>query len=512
MHVESVAWVTERKDVLYSFFFIPGLITYIYYLKKQKLLYLLMTYLLFLLSLFTKSAAVCFPLVIVLLDYYYKTKYNIKEIISRIPLFILSAIFGYVAVHSQESSGAIADLTPSYNIFERVFLACYSLSFYIIKLFIPAGLCAMHYFPEKSGNVLPSEYYLSALLISGIVIALILVKSPKYKMHLIFGLLFFLATIIMVIQIIPIGFAITAERYTYLPYIGLTIPIGIVLHDIIEDKTNKLYKSRNIFIITLIAFTAGFSATTYSRNKVWRDGIALFTDVIEKNPKKFHGYWIRGSAYSNKKDYKMAIADFDKTLQCKPPNAAEVLNNRGNAKNNIDDYEGAFKDLNEAIRINPKLAEAYSNRGSARDNLGDYKGAMEDYDKALSLKPEMITAYNNRGVTKGKIALSKGGDIQKNMQPAIDDFNTAIKINPYDPSSYLNRGNAKGFLRDFQGSLHDFNIAVKLGPKEHQAYFNRGITKLNLKDTAGACADWQKASELGSKSAKELVNNLCNRF
>ena len=519
MHVESVAWVTERKDVLYSFFFLSGLLTYLNYInpssgfKGNKNKFIIFTFIFFLLSLLSKSAAVCFPLVIILLDYYFKVKYKTKEIVVRALFFIISIIFGVVTIYSQQSSGAIADLTPTYSIFERIFLASYATSSYIFNLFLPANLCAMHYFPTKTGGLLPSDYYISIIVVIILILAVIFIKSEKYKKDIIFGLLFFIATIAMVLQIIPIGFAITAERYTYIPYIGLTFPIVKILASISESKKEKFYKLKPLFILILAVYTIAFSTLSYSRNKVWQNGIELFTNVIQKNPDSFHGYWIRGSAYSNKKDYKEAIADFDKALEKKAPNPAEILNNRGNAKNNINDYQGAFNDLNDAIKINPKLAEAYSNRGSARDNLNDFEGALKDYDKALSLKPSMITAYNNRGVTKGKMASQKRdiNELKKDMAIAIDDFNTAIRINPYDPSAYLNRGNAKGVLKDFAGSIEDFNIAIKLGPTESQSYFNRGISKISIKDSIGACEDWKQAAKMGNEAANSLLNKFCNK-
>ena len=526
MHVESVAWVTERKDVLYSFFFLAGLISYIYYTRRKEKIsdtkdnthnpvYLFLTFVFFLFSLLSKSAAVSFPLILILIDYYFlkkqEYKFNIKDIIIKIIFIIISGVFGIVTIYSQKSSGAIADLTPAYSIFERIFLACYATSSYIFKLFIPVGLCAMHYFPEKSSGLLPIEYYLSAIFIAGIISLMIFSKSNKYKKDVIFGFLFFIATIVMVLQILPVGFAITAERYTYIPYIGLLLPIGIIFNSILEDKSSKLNKYKPLLIIFLVFSFITFSVVTFARNKVWQNGIALFTDVIEKNPDKFHGYWIRGSAYSNKKNYKAAIEDFDKALEKKAPNPDEILNNRGNAKNNLNDYKGALIDLNQAIKSNPKLAEAYSNRGNARDNLGDFTGAMEDYDKALFLKPDMITAFNNRGVTKGKIAVQNSDPILRKlaMDKAIDDFNTAIRINPFDASAYLNRGNAKGFMKDYAGSIEDFSIAIKYGPEESQAYFNRGISKISLKDTIGACEDWKKSANLGNESAQGLVRKFC---
>ena len=502
MHVESVAWITERKDVLYAFFFLGGLNTYILYRKGGSILYLCSTYILFLLSLLSKSAAVCFPLVIILTDYYLSNKLKFKHVLENLPLFIISIIFGIIALKSQQKSGAVADLTPTYSIFERLFIVCYSASSYIIKMFVPIGLCAMHYFPIKVGGAMPWEFYGAVVFIIAIASTPFLIKDKKYKKDMIFGLLFFGVTIVMVLQIIPIGFSITSERYTYIPYIGLMFPLIRFFDNEIEIRKKTSPGLKTTGQIIMAAIIVIFSIGTYNRCKVWENGIALFTDVIDKNPNMFHGYWIRGSAYSNKKDYKSAISDFDNALQHNPPNAAEILNNLGNAEYNVNppEYKNALIHLDNAIKINPKLAEAYSNRGNVKDNMNDQKGALEDLNKALQLKPDMITALNNRGVVYGK---------QGRIDEAIKDFNKAIEINPYDPAAYLNRGNAKGVVKDYAGSIQDLSIAIQYNPKEGSAYFNRAISEISLKNNDAACKDWQQALSLGDKVAEQMLNKYC---
>ena len=234
MHVESVTWISERKDLLYSFFFFSGLITYIYYQKSkinpdkpgQKSKFYIITLFLFILSLLSKPAAICFPLVLLLIDYYLNRHEkrdirhetylksqmsNLKSHLNKLPFFLLSIIFGIIAINSQKAGGTMSHITPLYSFFNRIFLISYSAVFYIIKLFVPNNLCAMHPYPVKSSGMLPVEYYLSALFIIGIAVSLFLIKSAQLKKDMIFGLLFYLATIILVLQIIPIGDSITAE-------------------------------------------------------------------------------------------------------------------------------------------------------------------------------------------------------------------------------------------------------------------------------------------------------------
>ncbi len=505
MHVESVAWVSERKDLMYTLFFFAGLTTYVYYISKNKAKYLILTYIFCILSLLSKSAAVCFPLIILLIDYYMKSIKNqilsVRYWLVRIPFFLFALAMGIITVIAQKSSGAIADLTTGFTIIDRVFLVSYATLFYIVKMFVPIGLSAMHYYPVTHGGIMPIEYYLSLLIVIGIVI--LIIKSGKFRKAMIFGSLFYLASIIVVLQILPVGFAIASERYSYVPYIGLLFILGFLFENLYEGRKENLKKLQPLFIGVIVIYAIICSYITYNRNTVWENGISLFTDVIKKNPESFHGYWIRGSAYANKKSYKEAIADFDQALRLKAPNPAEILNNRGDAKNNTDDYKGALDDLNKAIQIKPDLKEAYCNRGNARDNLGDYKGALDDFDKAISLKPDMITAYVNKGVSLGKM---------NRLDEALKYFNKAISINPYDASAYLNRGNAKGIIKDFKGSIEDYNMSIKLLPDESGAYFNRAISKISIKDSAGACQDWQKALTLGNKAAGPLIDKICNKY
>ena len=189
---------------MYSFFSLSGLITYIYYLKDkvkseerkamskdfnnlkfkiQNSKFYFLGFFLFILSLLSKAPAVTFPLVLLLIDYFkgrinLNTQYAIRNtqyVIEKLPFFILAIIFGIIAIHSQKSVVETIDIAPLNSIFDRIFLVSYSISFYIIKLLIPAGLCAIHPYPIKSSGMLPAEYYLSAVFITGIVILVILI-------------------------------------------------------------------------------------------------------------------------------------------------------------------------------------------------------------------------------------------------------------------------------------------------------------------------------------------------
>jgi protein O-mannosyl-transferase len=490
MHVESVAWVSELKDVLYTLFFLLALRVYLKFLDdkntRKNYLYCLMF---FILSLLSKSAAVTLPLLLILIDFYKERKINIKSLAEKIPFLLLSLLFGILAVLSQKATESIADLTLSYSFFERIFLISYAVAFYIVKLFIPFGLSAMHYYPELRSGSMPWEYYASLPFL--LLVMWFVVRKSKFRKELLFGTLFFIAAISVMIQIIPVGFALTAERYSYVPYLGLFFIAG--------QWVSSLPKNKKPLVILFFIIAVTFSGITWTRIPVWKNGITLFSDIIEKNPKAFHAYWIRGNMKNNDEDLQSALQDYNKSLENNPDFVFGLIN-RGDVKNKLSDYKGALADLDLAISRKQDVSEAYNNRGMAHDGLGDTLLAMADYNKAIEINPKLANAYNNRGVLSAALGDTIG---------SLKDLNKAIELDPGEADSYSNRGNLKAMKNDFAGSVDDYNVALKIKPKDNVVYFNRGISKLKLKDTAAACDDWNKALEYGNNSASGVIQQFC---
>jgi len=172
---------------------------------------------------------------------------------------------------------------------------------------------------------------------------------------------------------------------------------------------------------------------------------------------------------------------------------AEEWFNLGVDKFNVEDYQGAIADYNQAITIKPDYADAYNRRGLAKSGLGDKQGAITDYNQAIKIKPDLAIAYLNRGVAKDDL-----GD----KQGAIADYNQAIKIEPDSPYAYFLRGLVKSNLEDNQGAITDYNQAIKIKPDYADAYYNRGNAKSNLGDKQGAIADYNQAAQLYSQQNK----------
>ncbi len=235
MHVESVTWIAERKDVLYTFFFIGGLLTYLKYIESLKRKFLIYTFLLFSLSVLSKAMAVVFPLVLFLIDYYNNRKISLKVIAEKIPLLILSILFGVLALHLQAN-----EVIASYYKFGFIMRICfgfYAFSTYIWKMFLPINLSSFYPYPVANAQ---GMFPLSIFIVSfcGIIFLILIgifsvLKKEKMKLFA-FGTGFFFVTVVTVLQFFSIGGAVMADRYTYLSYIGLLFVLGTMLNSFIS--------------------------------------------------------------------------------------------------------------------------------------------------------------------------------------------------------------------------------------------------------------------------------------
>ena len=529
LHVESVAWISERKDLLYVFFYLGGLIAWIGRRngKRPRACYFLALFL-FLLSLLSKSAAVTFPLILILIDLYYGRSQSskneaagnitLKSHLDKIPFFLLAIAFGALSLFSQKVIGTDLDYVVGYTILDRIFLGAYAFTFYLIKSVFPWRLSAIHPMPMKPGGFLPVAYYLSIVVVTGFVILLVkLIRSywmergrharffkefaggapalhAVYK-DVLFGLLFFLFTISLIL-FIPVGSAVVAERYTYLPYIGIFMILGrLYLH---FGCTGPAIRRHGLTAI-VVAAAVLFSGMTYARNRVWKDSMTLFSDVIEKKPDAGLAYNNRGNLRMEQKDFEGAMEDFNRAIELKDSNARY---NRGILRIRMADYQNALDDFTLAEQgFGVDRAKVLYNRGVARLNLGDFSGAEDDFSGALGINPRYTAAWSSRGFVRY--------DKLSDIEGAITDLDEAVSLDPDDPYVRYNRGNALLLSGKTAEALADYDWTVARAPQFAAAHLNRGAALLQSGLSDEACRSWQKAGELGEKSAVELTVKYC---
>ncbi|HWY38489.1 MAG TPA: hypothetical protein VNY73_08020 [Bacteroidia bacterium] len=306
MHVESVAWVSEQKDLLYTLFYLLSIGCYVNYIHNKSKKQYGFTLLFFILSLLSKPAAITLPFILFLLDLYYGKKFNKISVFEKVPFLLLSTLFAVLTFLSQHSGGALnSELMPPYSLLQRVFVVCYTFCFYIFRLVYPADLAALHYAPQSLSTFMYcSPFFIAALLF-------LIFKAKPYKKELVFGLLFYLFSICLTLQIIPVGYSIVSERYSYVPYIGLLFIFGNMYVAVSDGKMRYLLfmkpALRYIFLLMVLAC----AAVSWQRIDKWKDSESLFTDLVKKYPNAYHAQFSLGKTQAENKDTTAAIQSFN---------------------------------------------------------------------------------------------------------------------------------------------------------------------------------------------------------
>ncbi|HLP18886.1 MAG TPA: tetratricopeptide repeat protein [Chitinophagales bacterium] len=412
-HVESVAWISERKDVLYAFFYLAGLCTYVLYIKdgqRRALLYGL-TFLLFIAGALSKAMAVSLPLAFFAIDYFAGRKFTAKTFLEKVPFLLLALVFGYVAVLAQQSINSLGAI-PQFSLIERFVFVSYSVVMYLLKAVVPAGLSCLYPYPAAIG----AFYYLAPVLL--LALAGLLVYSVRFGKTVIFGAAFFIITIALVLQIMPVGDAIMADRYTYLPYIGLFFIFATwVDKQFVGAVADNQVLKRLAAGATLVALLC-FSVLTIQSIKVWHDDLSLWNDAVMKNSQSSKAYCNRGTAYYNAGRLPEATEDFSNAIRLKA-NYPDALYNRGLTYLNMNKLPEAIEDFTNAVRYSPDYVTAYSNRGVAYANMGKPELAIADFSSAIKIDPAFADAYSNRGLVNNMMG---------NYQQALTDLETANRL------------------------------------------------------------------------------------
>ncbi|MFH0943732.1 MAG: tetratricopeptide repeat protein [Planctomycetota bacterium] len=391
-NVESVAWVSERKGLLYVGFFLASLASYVRHLDRTERgepfpRYLILSLLLFLCSLLSKGTAVPLPVVLLLIDWYRGRRFSSRLLLEKIPFFLLSFVFGFLALHAQESADAIK--TGGYSLLFSFSAANVALLTYLGRFVAPIHQACFHPYPELTGTFEKIAFYGSPALV--LLIAVLLFLSLRRTRLLMFGAAFFLLTVALVLQLLPVGNAITADRYTYLPYVGLFSVIACGAAAWVRRWPALSRPALVLFLLVL----AALDTLTFQRCQVWRTTEALWTDVIARQPGSAIAFNSRGVARLAKGDFNLALQDFDQAIRINPA-FLDPYNNRGAVRMALQQYEQAFLDFDLCVRKNAGFFAAYLNRGQAEHHLGRHEAAVRDLTVAIERRSGDGSAYNYR--------------------------------------------------------------------------------------------------------------------
>ncbi|NCB08433.1 MAG: tetratricopeptide repeat protein, partial [Bacteroidia bacterium] len=409
MRVESVVWITERKDVLFAAFYLLSLIFYIQYIRQKKAWYYVLALLVFILSLLSKIQAVALPLSLLLVDYWFSRKLSKKLVLEKIPFFVLSLATGLVGIYFLRQQGSL-DTTNLFPLHQRMFIGSYSFVVYLLKSGFPWEMTAVYPYPAQ----LTALFYLS--MIPALAVAALPVIFFRKNRYLTFGLLFFIFNIAFMLQVVGAGQGFIADRFTYLPYLGLFLLFARGI-----GYLTTRYPRNKMVVVSLTAVGMIALFTTASRQvKVWENSKTLWTDVLSKQPK-------------------LALA----------------YNNLGLYYRQAGNPGEAIKNYNLAIQYDPSKSYVYNNRGKVYFERGDFDQALDDCNKCLEIKPDHVNALSNRGAIYG---------IKKNYGQALADLTRALELDPQNTSALSNRGVIYFETKEYEKTIGDYLRFLQIEP------------------------------------------------
>jgi tetratricopeptide (TPR) repeat protein len=545
LHVESVAWVAERKDVLSTFFMMLTLWAYILYVKKGKVKRYLLAVLFFVLGLMSKPMLVTLPFILLLLDFWPLGRFchihdtrNVvtgqqtnertdifRLVLEKVPFFALAVASSVVTLIVEERVSGVK-LHGTYSLQTRIINAFVAYTEYIVNMVWPVKLAVLYPHP---GNSLPLWKGIVAGLALVLITILVIRKARKIP-YITVGWLWYVVTLIPVIGIVQVGLQAMADRYTYITLIGLFVIIAWGANDLLSK-----WSHRKMWLGTLAAIILPvLMVLTWKQVQYWENSITLFKhtlkhtsnnlvihnnlgNVLKKQgrteeaikhylqalrlkPDYERAHYNLGIAYADSGMHKEAIEAYKQVIRINPDNAW-AHNNLSNAYGALGMYKEAIEECKKAIRINPDFAVAHYNLGNTYGESGMYKEAIEEFKKAIRIDPDYAWAYYNLG-----IAFADSGMYKE----AIEAYKQVIRIDPDNALAYYNLGIAFADSGMYKEAIEEFKKAIRIDPDYVKAHYNLCAAYLILNDRDSAVEQYKILKSLDPKLAKKLFSVINN--
>jgi protein O-mannosyl-transferase len=502
LRVESVAWISERKDVLSAFLGLLTIWAYLRFAEESKVksptpinrerastVFYALALALFALGLMAKPMLVTLPFVLLLLDYWPLNRapsFAPGLVLEKVPFLLLSAASCVVTFLVQQRGGAVV-ATRNLSILGRFENAVISYCRYLAKTFWPADLSVFYPRPAHWPIVIVILSAAVLLCVSGAVVML-RGKQPWLPV----GWFWFLGTLVPVIGLVQVGDQSMADRYTYIPSIGLLIMLVWSVAGFVESRQGL----QQAAIMASTAITLICGALTWVQISYWQDTETLFQHALAVTPNNYSATWHLADYYADHHAPADAMEMYRRTLET-APGCFQARNNLGKLLLAQGHLPEAMTQFQKVIELKPDHPRAHNNLGIALYRQGHTEEAMREFREALRLKADLAEAHNNLA-----LALLRTG----RPGEAIAEFQAGIALEPSDADAQFNLGTA---LED-QGRLDEaiarFRQAVQLQPSQADAHNSLGsaLGRKGLSDEA--IAEFQEAIRLDPNSAEAHCN------
>jgi protein O-mannosyl-transferase len=501
LHVESVAWVAERKDVLSTFFWIMTLWNYTRYVERSGFDRYLLVLLCFILGLMAKPMLVTLPFVLLLLDYWPLNRFQFEKsgygnksehgrfplalILEKIPLFVLSAASSVVTYLAQKSSGSVSPLdTIPFKV--RIANAMVSYVSYIGKMIWPHNLSVFYPYPK---DILLWKIAGASFLL--LAITVVVFRMVKTKPYFAVGWLWYIVTLVPVIGLVQVGMQAMADRYTYVPLIGIFIIVAWGTPDIVSKcRYNRIALAAiTTVVLTILMITSRFQVT------FWSNSTTLFEHAINVTDDNSVAHVNLGQALAEHGNTEAAVRHFYEALRIKPNLVAPHLN-LGVALREEGKLNEAINHFTTALRLKSDCAEAQYELGDTLNKKGDFSGAIKHYQEAIRIKPDYAKAYNNLGAILA---------YQNKGKEAIGCFYKALQIDSSYAPAHYNLGKIFANQGRVKESILNYRKALLFSPEMTEALYNLSWILACYED--GKYRDGEEAVRLAEQLCKITQNN-----
>jgi tetratricopeptide (TPR) repeat protein len=473
MRVESVAWITERKDVLLACFFWLSFLLYLKSYKNKR--YYWYALLIFPLALLSKIQAVSLPLALLCADYLLKKKLKWSDVFSKWPFFLLSLITGVSGLYFLADAGSLNPSTTQdiYQWYERPIIGAFSYMVYLYKLVIPYPMSPVYPFPDG----LKTIHYLGASAFLPLLPLCYWLWKTKRKTAL-FAFAFFTINVVFLLQVVGAGQGFIADRFTYIAYFGFFFWAGTIF---------QKYRNNNLARALALGLLMVYSVWTAQQAKIWQNSETMWSHVLTIYPNSPLALGNRGNYYRDNNLLQKAMADYTKAIQSDDSRHA-TYNSRAKLYFNSGQLDLALQDYNKAIELEPNKGEYYSNRGATHARLQNYRQAMQDLNKGIELDPNHISSYTNRAAVNDRTG---------NYEQARKDLATYLQYRPNDHQIWYNYGLTSMRMNDYQEALKGANQAINLSPNNGDYYKFRAKVYISLNQLQQARNDANTAAQYG---------------
>jgi tetratricopeptide (TPR) repeat protein len=461
LHVESVVWISERKDVLSALFWFLTLCVYLYYVERPTRSRYALLLLTFSVGLMSKSMLVTLPFVLLLLDFWPCHRIQRSDtrrargslILEKVPLVALSIAVSVLTYVAQRDAGAVAPLNL-YPLGWRLENALVSYLVYVWKMFWPSGLAVQYPYAA-----LPMWQVVVAALFLGLT-TYFTVRAWRSHPYLAVGWFWYVGTLLPVIGLVQLGSQSRADRYTYLPMVGLSIMIGWGGADIL--KRWPRFKPAVTGLAT--AACAALVVVTWFQVGYWSDSENLLNRALAVTENNSTAHINLATFYLNEKRYDDALIHGQEAVRLQP-DSVEAQVNLAAALGNLGQTADSEKHFRAALHLQPGSAKAHSWLGVSLFYQGKAEEALQEELTALRIDPDYPAGHDNLGML---LAASN------RRQEAISQFAEAVRLDPDNAGFHRNFGTALASLEQFADAIREFREAVQLNPSDLQAHFNLG--------------------------------------